>query len=64
MSGVTLIDLEVEHARSRKLYLNNATEYLKRIKNICKKFDPKCRLIVFGSYVRGDMKPDSDIDIL
>lgn len=64
MSGVTLVDMEIEHARVRKSYLDNAIEYLKKIKDVCKTFDPECRLIIFGSYIRGDMKPDSDIDVL
>lgn len=64
MSGITLIDLEIEHLKTRKLYLENVTKYLERIKNICKTFDPDCKLIIFGSYVRGNMKPDSDIDVL
>ncbi|MBS7607434.1 MAG: nucleotidyltransferase domain-containing protein [Candidatus Bathyarchaeia archaeon] len=64
MSRVTLVDIEIEHARVRKSYLENITEYLRKIKDVCRAFDPKCRLIVFGSYVRGDMKPDSDIDVL
>lgn len=64
MFGATLVDIEIEHARARKSYLDNVAEYLKRIKDVCRAFDPECRLIVFGSYVRGDMKPNSDIDIL
>ncbi len=64
MSGITLIDLEIEYYKTRRIYLENAIGYLRRIKDICRIFDPDCRLIVFGSYVRGNMKPDSDIDVL
>jgi len=64
MSGITLMDLEIEHYRTRRIYLENAIEYLRKIKNTCRTFDPNCRLVVFGSYVRGNMKPDSDIDVL
>lgn len=64
MPRITLVDLEIEYLKTRRLYLENATKYLERIKNICKTFDPDCKLIVFGSYVRGNMKPDSDIDVL
>lgn len=64
MSRINLIDLEIEYSKIRRQYLEDAMKYLKRIKDICKTFDPECRVIVFGSYVRGDMKPDSDIDIL
>ena len=64
MSGVTLIDLELEYSRTRSSYTNNIEDYLKRIKEICRKIDPNCKLIVFGSYVRGSMRADSDVDIL
>jgi predicted nucleotidyltransferase len=64
MSRITLIDLEIEYCEIRRICLENVIDYLKRIKNICRMFDPNCRLIVFGSYVRGDMRPDSDIDVL
>lgn len=59
-----LIEMELEYARIKKTYLDDATEYLRRIKDVCKSFDPSCRLVVFGSYVRGDMKVSSDVDVL
>ncbi|WP_238699126.1 nucleotidyltransferase domain-containing protein [Saccharolobus sp. E5-1-F] len=34
------------------------------IKNTVLEKDPKAKLILFGSFVRGDFRPDSDIDIL
>jgi predicted nucleotidyltransferase len=64
MSRITLTDLEIEYSKIRRKYLEDVMKYLKRIKDVCKTFDPKCRVIVFGSYIRGDMKPDSDIDVL
>lgn len=64
MPGVTLIDLEIEHARARESYIKNAAEYLERIKMICRRYDPSCRLIVFGSFARGSMRVDSDVDVL
>ncbi|MEM2926582.1 MAG: nucleotidyltransferase domain-containing protein [Candidatus Bathyarchaeia archaeon] len=64
MSRIRLVDLELEYSKIRKSYLNNISDYLRKIKEIGKKFDPYCRLIVFGSYVRGNMRPDSDVDIL
>lgn len=38
--------------------------YLGRIKEVCKSVDPNCKTILFGSYVRGTTRPDSDIDVL
>lgn len=64
MPRVTLVDLELEYSKIRGEYINNIAGYLRRIKEICRKFDPKCKLIVFGSYVRGGMRADSDIDVL
>ncbi|MEM2739399.1 MAG: nucleotidyltransferase domain-containing protein [Candidatus Bathyarchaeia archaeon] len=64
MPGVTLVDLELEYLRIRCLYVDDVEGYLRRIKDVCRSFDPNCRLIVFGSYVRGGMRVDSDIDVL
>ncbi|MBS7635625.1 nucleotidyltransferase domain-containing protein [Candidatus Bathyarchaeota archaeon] len=64
MPGVTLVDLELEYSKIRNSYINNIAYYLGRIKEICRKIDPNCKLIVFGSYVRGGMRVDSDVDIL
>ncbi|MEM1986635.1 MAG: nucleotidyltransferase domain-containing protein [Nitrososphaeria archaeon] len=64
MSRINLIDLEIEHSKDRSKYLNNIIEYLKTIKDVCKRFDSNCKLLVFGSYARGNMKEDSDIDLL
>ncbi|MBS7648159.1 MAG: nucleotidyltransferase domain-containing protein [Candidatus Bathyarchaeia archaeon] len=64
MPRVTLVDLELEYLKIRESYISNLAYYLGRIKEMCRKFDPNCRLIVFGSYVRGGMRVDSDIDIL
>jgi len=45
--------------------LKNAREYVKRIKEICvNKIDKNCRVILFGSIVRGNYRIDSDIDVL
>jgi predicted nucleotidyltransferase len=65
MSGrMTLIDLELEHSAVRRKYAENAWTFLSRMKQVCKKLDSSCRLMVFGSFIKGDMKPDSDIDVL
>ncbi|MEM2234267.1 MAG: nucleotidyltransferase domain-containing protein [Desulfurococcaceae archaeon] len=64
MPGITLIDLELEYVEKVKNYLRDAEIYLEKIKKVCKELDPDCRLIVFGSYVRGSITPSSDIDVL
>ena len=64
MSRITLVDLELEHARARSAFIRNLETHLARILEICSDRDPECKLIIFGSYVKGTMRPDSDIDIL
>jgi len=45
--------------------LKNAREYVKRIKEICvNEIDKNCRIILFGSIVRGNYRIDSDVDVL
>ncbi len=44
--------------------MDNNTDILKRIKNSVSSTAPNAILIVYGSYARGDFKPDSDIDLL
>jgi predicted nucleotidyltransferase len=61
---ITLTDIELEHAVLREKYIKSAWTYLARIKRVCKRIDESCRVIVFGSFVRGALKPDSDIDVL
>lgn len=48
----------------RKEILNNIDEYLRKIKKAVKEKDPEAKVVVFGSFVRGNFRPDSDIDIL
>ncbi|BCU66701.1 DNA polymerase subunit beta [Sulfolobales archaeon HS-7] len=49
----------------RKEILAHAREYVREIKRICvEKIDPDCRVILFGSVVRGNYRADSDIDVL
>ncbi|MFN4046734.1 MAG: nucleotidyltransferase domain-containing protein, partial [Acidilobaceae archaeon] len=43
---------------------SNIEAYLRRIKEVCRRRDPNCKVIVFGSYVRETMRADSDIDVL
>ena len=34
------------------------------MKEAVKRLDPDARVIIFGSVVRGNVRPDSDIDLL
>lgn len=64
MSRKTIIDLELERLKEWEKYFKNVINYLKKIKLIVKKYDPNVRVILFGSYVSGELRPDSDIDVL
>ena len=44
--------------------MNDIALILKQIKNSVLSTDPDATLILFGSYARGDARPNSDIDIL
>jgi len=66
MSGgeVTLTDLELSRSIIRREYVENAWDYLAKIKRACRRLDDSCEVVVFGSFVKGDVRPDSDIDVL
>jgi len=64
LPGVTLVDIELEHAVKREKYVKEAWTYLARIRDICRKLDGDCRVFVFGSFVKGGFRSDSDIDVL
>jgi len=61
---VTLVELELEILKEWRKYYENYRAYADRIKAVAKKHDPDARVILFGSIVRGDARPDSDIDLL
>lgn len=51
--------------RKRLEVLRNARTYAKMIKDFCvKEIDKECRVILFGSVVRGNYRIDSDVDVL
>jgi len=60
----TLVDLELERIKELKKYFDKPLFYVCKIKSVAKRRDPKVKLILFGSLVKGSMRPDSDIDIL
>jgi predicted nucleotidyltransferase len=61
---MSIIDILEENKRIRDHYIKNLDFYLSKIKDTVKNMDPNAKVVLFGSYVRGNFKPDSDIDIL
>jgi predicted nucleotidyltransferase len=57
-------EIILEEAKSRKKYLDNYMFYAKIIKEKAKKLLKDAEVYVFGSVVRGDYNPMSDIDIM
>ncbi|MBI4801474.1 MAG: nucleotidyltransferase domain-containing protein [Elusimicrobia bacterium] len=47
-----------------RVYFKNYAFYAKEIKKTAGKFFTDAKVVIFGSVVRQDYKPDSDIDIL
>ncbi len=60
----SLIDLLLEYVTRRREYIEKAWTYLVKIRDTCRRLDPDCRVVVFGSFVKGTMRSDSDIDVL
>ncbi|RLG64275.1 nucleotidyltransferase domain-containing protein [archaeon] len=60
----TVVDFQLEKLKAYRKYYEDPWRYLRAIKEIVRRFDENARVIVFGSFVRGDMKVDSDIDVL
>lgn len=44
--------------------MNTSNSILTRVKESVKLQDPKARIIIYGSFARGDNKKDSDLDLL
>lgn len=61
---VTLVELELRRLREWRKYYEKPRVYVEKIKSTVRKLDPQARVILFGSIVKGGMKPDSDIDVL
>jgi len=63
MKSLTLINKKIWE--ERKKYFENYLEWGKKIKEIAKKFlGPRVKVLIFGSIVKGDWTPESDIDVL
>ena len=64
MPGDRFLELLLRNAAELKKYYENAPDYAKRIKAVARRHDPRARVLLFGSFVKGLMRPNSDIDIL
>jgi hypothetical protein len=60
----SLISLQRRAQEERQKYLDNIEYYLKQIKESAEELDPDSKVIVFGSFVKDNMKIDSDVDVL
>ena len=60
----SLVDIMLELRKVYKHYKSNAYYYLKQIKNLMDKYDESSKIILFGSFIKGKDRVDSDIDVL
>lgn len=58
------IDLLLQLAEQRRRILENLPAVLEAIKRAARELDPEAEVLLFGSYVKGGFRPDSDIDVL
>ena len=59
-----LVDLLLEIKKKNEKYFKNPKKYAKIIKKKAKEILGEVEVYLFGSIVRGDFGPDSDIDVL
>ena len=64
MPRKTVVDFQLEKLKAFDKYYRNVDRYLKIIKSIAKEKDRDAKLIIFGSYIKGGRRADSDIDVL
>ncbi|MCS7150911.1 MAG: nucleotidyltransferase domain-containing protein [Endomicrobia bacterium] len=57
-------DLLIRKKQERDKYLHNLEFYLDEIRRIVKNNFEDAKIFLFGSYVKGNLSPKSDIDIL
>ncbi len=62
MKNLTLINKKIWERK--KKYFENVEEYGKKIKKEATKILGPCRVLIFGSIVKGTWGPWSDIDVL
>ncbi|MFB6489935.1 MAG: nucleotidyltransferase domain-containing protein [Thermoproteus sp. AZ2] len=58
------IELLLRLAEQRRYILERLPAVLEAVKKAAKELDPEAEVLLFGSYVRGGFRPDSDIDVL
>ncbi len=60
----SIVELELERLSEWKKYYEKPVLYAKKIKEVARKRDSNARVILFGSIVKGEARPNSDIDVL
>jgi len=60
----SLIDLGLELRDELRKYYEDPMRYARAIKNVARKHDPSAKVLLFDSFVRGNARADSDIDVL
>lgn len=58
------IQIRYQIWQEEQKYFKNYLHYARKIKKVAQELLPKAKVIVFGSIVRGEYGPNSDIDIL
>ena len=61
---LSLYKLRADKLERREKYFKDYLKFARLIKKRAEKIFSKARVLVFGSVIRGDYLPDSDIDIL
>lgn len=64
MPRVDFVDILLDDLRMFEKYRKNLVGYAKMIKGVVRRRDPEGRVLIFGSTVKGEARPDSDIDVL
>ena len=61
---MNLVEILLETQKRKREYFKNYEFYSRKIKEIAERILRDVKVIVFGSIVRNEYTPDSDIDIL
>jgi len=61
---MTLVDILKDIRNKEEKFYKRPKFYTKKIKNVAQRFLPHPKVYLFGSYVKGTMQPNSDIDVL
>jgi len=61
----TFVDILIERQKRKERYFKNWRFYLKKIKSEAKRIlGRKTKIFLFGSFIKGNFGPESDIDVL